>query len=172
MYRARNLLSQSHQEHHALLSSQIKTAESLEVQLDWLVRVCLFGDADFAEQYLSEMALLNRRQEDFYYINIRNIFFRVFSDHFPKREFDRFEVLLFHFDNELLANFESTLFLRLGFRNNSKLLVNAKFEEGCFRAQNFLVRLRMLFFRFKLLLRQTLRVRLGLLKVGLADPRG
>jgi hypothetical protein len=128
--------------------------------------VCLFGDANFAEQYLDEMLNLNKQKEDFYYINIRNMFFRVFSDHFPKSEFDRFEILLFNFDNEKLTNFETTLFIKFEFSNNSQLLVSSKFEEGYFRIQNFLVKLRMLYLKFKHIFKETMRVPIGLIKVS------
>lgn len=165
IYRARNSFCQVHREHHSLLSRRIKETENLADQLQFFLRVCLFSDSNFAEDYLTQMGQLNREREDFYYLNIRNIFFRVFTDHFSKRQFDNFEILLFNFDNEQISSFQSTLFIKFEFESNSQLVVSPKFQDGYFRAQNFLIKLRMLYLRFKQSFRRTIRVRLDLVKV-------
>ena len=167
IYRTRNMISLIYEQYHSILSTRIKQVETIVDQLDFFVRVCLFLDSNFAEDYLTEMMELNKQKEDFYYINIRNMFYRVFTDYYPVKEFDNFQIMLFNFENEKISSFESTLFVKYQFKTNSQLIISTQFQNGYFRAQNFLIKLRIMYLKFKNIFRKTMRVPIDLLKVSM-----
>ena len=133
------------------------------------MKVSLFSHADFAESYVREMSIIDEKPEDFYYINIRNIFYRVYTDYFPKLNFDLFEVLLCNLDYSNPQSYEQSLFLRFEFRNTTQKIISKTFQDNYFRVQNFLIRLRKNYGKFKINFKKTLRTRDKNIKVTPID---